>query len=46
MVLLSVIAITPTLQLRMRALEAAAAYQDAVRRTAPLVKEREAHAVH
>ncbi|WP_312130205.1 PilN domain-containing protein [Diaphorobacter nitroreducens] len=41
MVLLSVIAITPTLQLRMRALEAAAAYQDAVRRTAPLVKERE-----
>lgn len=35
------IAITPTLQLRERALKAASAYESLVHRTAPLVKERE-----
>jgi len=36
------IAVTPTLQLRERALEAAQSYQDAARRTAPVVAKRDA----
>lgn len=38
---LTAIAVTPTLKLRMRALQAAAAYEDVVRRTAPVVRDRE-----
>ncbi|WP_082485788.1 MULTISPECIES: PilN domain-containing protein [unclassified Acidovorax] len=38
---LTAMAVTPTLQLRMRALQAAAAYEDVVRRTAPVVRDRE-----
>ena len=39
--LLLVIAVTPTLKLRMRALQAAGAYEEVVRRTAPVVRDRE-----
>ncbi|MNV50882.1 Fimbrial assembly protein (PilN) [compost metagenome] len=39
--LLVVIALTPTLKLRMQALQAAAAYEETVRRTAPVVRDRE-----
>ncbi|MBU1818664.1 MAG: PilN domain-containing protein, partial [Gammaproteobacteria bacterium] len=39
--LLVVVALTPTLKLRMQALQAAAAYEEAVRRTAPVVRDRE-----
>lgn len=42
LILASGIAVTPTFQLRARALEAIAAYEAAVRRTVPVVKEREA----
>lgn len=43
MALLTVaIAMTPTLQLRERAIEAAQSYQDAARRTAPVVAKRDA----
>ena len=41
LVLLTGIFVTPTLQLRARAIEAVYAYDDAVRRTPALVKERE-----
>ncbi|GKT22025.1 PilN domain-containing protein [Acidovorax sp. SUPP3334] len=40
--LVAAIAVTPTLQLRERALEAAQSYQDAARRTAPVVAKRDA----
>ena len=38
---LAAMAVTPTVQLRMRALQASAAYEDVVRRTAPVVRDRE-----
>lgn len=41
-VLAMVIAVTPTLQLRERAIEAAQSYQDAAKRTAPVVAKRDA----
>jgi general secretion pathway protein L len=39
--LLLAIAVTPTLKLRMRALQAAGAYEEVVKRTAPVVRDRE-----
>lgn len=41
-VLAAAIAVTPTLQLRERAIEAARSYQDAAQRTAPVVAKRDA----
>ena len=41
LLLLVVMAVTPTLKLRMRALQAAGAYEEVVRRTAPVVRDRE-----
>lgn len=41
-IVLAAIAVTPTLQLRQRAIEAVSAYETLSRRTAPLMREREA----